>query len=72
MMQAEQGANKDLDVDALPPVLVVTGISGAGKSTTLKALEDLGFEAVDNVPQSLFAPLLAAPTERKLDRKSVV
>jgi len=52
--------------EVLPPVLVVTGISGAGKSTTLKALEDLGFEAVDNLPQSLLAPLLAAPTERKL------
>jgi len=50
----------------LPPVLVVTGISGAGKSTTLKALEDIGFEAVDNMPMSLLAPLLAAPTERRL------
>lgn len=58
---AEQANGK-----ALPPVLVVTGISGAGKSTTLKALEDLGFEAVDNLPQALFAPLLAAPTERPL------
>jgi UPF0042 nucleotide-binding protein len=49
-----------------PRVLVVTGMSGAGKSSALKALEDLGFEAVDNLPLSLLAPLLAAPTERPL------
>lgn len=39
--------------------LVVTGMSGAGRSSTLKAFEDLGFEAVDNLPLSLLAPLLA-------------
>ena len=31
-------------------VLLVTGLSGAGHSTALKALEDLGYEAVDNLP----------------------
>lgn len=31
-------------------VVVITGMSGAGKSTALKAFEDLGYEAVDNVP----------------------
>ena len=31
-------------------VVLVTGVSGAGKTSTLKALEDLGYEAVDNVP----------------------
>jgi RNase adapter protein RapZ len=34
-------------------VLLVTGLSGAGRSTALKALEDLGFEAVDNLPLRL-------------------
>ena len=41
-------------------VLLVTGMSGAGKTTALKALEDMGFEAVDNIPLSLI-PNLAAP-----------
>jgi UPF0042 nucleotide-binding protein len=41
------------------PNLVVTGLSGAGRSSTLKALEDMGFEAVDNLPLSLLGPLLA-------------
>jgi len=36
----------------------VTGVSGAGKSSALKALEDLGYEAVDNLPVSLIGRLV--------------
>jgi len=43
---------------AAPPVLLVTGVSGAGKSSALKALEDLGYEAVDNLPVSLIGRLV--------------
>ncbi|MSO92383.1 MAG: RNase adapter RapZ [Rhodospirillales bacterium] len=39
-------------------VVLVTGMSGAGKSSTLKALEDLGYEAVDNLPLSLLRTLV--------------
>jgi RNase adapter protein RapZ len=42
-------------------LLLVTGMSGAGKSTALKALEDLGWETVDNLPLSLLDHLLATP-----------
>ena len=49
-----------------PPVLLVTGLSGAGKSTALKALEDLGYEAVDNLPLSLLEPLLSPGVHEKL------
>lgn len=35
------------------PVVLVTGLSGAGRSTALKILEDLGYEAVDNLPLDL-------------------
>lgn len=49
-----------------PPVLLVTGLSGAGKSTALKALEDLGYEAVDNLPLSLLEPLLSPGLHEKL------
>jgi len=44
---------------ALARVLLVTGVSGAGKSSTLKSLEDMGFEAIDNVPISLLGRLVA-------------
>jgi len=37
---------------------LVTGLSGAGKSTALRALEDLGYEVVDNLPIKLVANLL--------------
>jgi len=39
-------------------VLLVTGMSGSGMTTALKALEDLGYEAVDNVPLSLVGNLV--------------
>lgn len=44
---------------ARQPVVVVTGLSGAGLSTALKCLEDLGYEAVDNLRLSLLAHLVA-------------
>lgn len=49
---------------ARPPqsILIVTGMSGAGKSTTLKTLEDAGWETVDNLPLMLVDRLLASPT----------
>jgi len=38
----------------LPPELVIiTGLSGSGKGTVLKALEDMGYYAVDNLPLEL-------------------
>jgi RNase adapter protein RapZ len=37
----------------LPRLLLVTGMSGAGKSTVLDALEDLGWDVVDNLPVDL-------------------
>jgi RNase adapter protein RapZ len=43
-------------------ILLVTGLSGAGKTTVLRTLEDLGWEAVDNFPIRLAGPLLALPS----------
>ena len=45
-----------------PELVVITGLSGSGKGSVLKALEDLGFYAVDNMPVELipkFAELAA-------------
>ena len=42
-------------------ILLVTGLSGAGKSTTLRTLEDAGWEVVDNLPLSLLDRLLSTP-----------
>ena len=40
-------------------IVLVTGVSGAGKSSALKAFEDMGYEAIDNVPISLIDRLIA-------------
>ncbi|MGB3738930.1 MAG: RNase adapter RapZ [Pontixanthobacter sp.] len=39
-------------------ILLVTGLSGAGKTTALRVLEDLGWEAIDNFPIRLLGGLL--------------
>jgi UPF0042 nucleotide-binding protein len=46
-----------------PTVVVVSGLSGAGKSQALNALEDLGYFCVDNLP-TLLAPQAVALCER--------
>lgn len=42
-------------------LLLVTGLSGAGKSSALKMLEDMGWEVVDNLPLFLLSALLEHP-----------
>jgi UPF0042 nucleotide-binding protein len=42
-------------------LMLVTGMSGAGKSTAVRTLEDLGWEVVDNLPLMLLDRLLDAP-----------
>ncbi|NQX95003.1 MAG: RNase adapter RapZ [Erythrobacter sp.] len=45
-------------------VLLVTGFSGAGKSTVLAVLEDLGWETIDNFPIRLLQGLLAPGAQK--------
>jgi UPF0042 nucleotide-binding protein len=54
-------------------LVIVTGISGAGKASALKAFEDLGFHAVDNLPLELlpdFAGLIGKSVE--IERAAIV
>jgi UPF0042 nucleotide-binding protein len=48
-------------------LLLVTGLSGAGKSTALRTLEDLGWEVVDNLPLSLLHRLLSTRPSAGID-----
>ncbi|MBU0644009.1 MAG: RNase adapter RapZ [Alphaproteobacteria bacterium] len=41
-------------------VVLITGPSGAGRSTAINALEDLGYEVIDNLPMSILPRLLQA------------
>lgn len=52
-----------------PLVYVVTGMSGAGRSTALQLFEDLGFEAVDNLPFTLLYRLLQKDKRDPIDTR---
>lgn len=47
--------------EAAQRLVLVTGPSGAGRSTAINVLEDLGYEAIDNLPISLIPRLLDGP-----------
>ena len=47
-------------------LVLVTGMSGAGKSVALKTLEDTGFEAIDNIPLALLPALVSGSQARNL------
>lgn len=55
-------------------LLVVTGMSGAGRSTVANALEDMDWYVVDNLPPQMLKPMaeLFSITERTLPRLAVV
>lgn len=50
-----------------PRLIIVSGRSGAGKSTALHVLEDLGFNCVDNLPLRLLAELVKQLVNDPLD-----
>lgn len=54
------------DTPVSQPILIISGLSGAGKSTVLRALEDSGHEVVDNLPLSLTDALIAGVADRPL------
>lgn len=65
------GKNSDMATAQKKTVLLVTGLSGAGKTTVLQTLEDLGWEAVDNFPVRLALRLLDLPSPDGREAPSV-
>ncbi|HRR41743.1 MAG TPA: RNase adapter RapZ, partial [Syntrophales bacterium] len=55
-------------------VVVITGMSGSGKSTALRALEDIGFFCVDNLPVILLPKFLEVQADgaRELSKVALV
>ena len=45
-------------------IIIITGLSGSGKSTAIAALEDAGYYCVDNMPVALLPKFLEIPFER--------
>ncbi|HYL81238.1 MAG TPA: RNase adapter RapZ [Candidatus Acidoferrum sp.] len=54
--------------------IVITGMSGAGKSAASRCLEDLGFFCIDNLPAALIPKMaeLCAQSEKRIDRVALV
>jgi UPF0042 nucleotide-binding protein len=53
-------------------IVLITGLSGSGKSTAVRALEDIGFFCIDNLPVPLLAKLLELVGHTDMRRVAVV
>lgn len=53
------------------PLLIVTGLSGSGKSTALAALEDVGFFCVDNMPVALLPSFMEMPPPKESEAAGI-
>jgi hypothetical protein len=52
-------------------VVLITGMSGSGKSVALHALEDAGYYCVDNLPPELLLPFVALEQEHQRQRVAI-
>lgn len=58
-----------MDISHLSSLLLITGLSGAGKSSASAALSDLGYYTIDHLPVALFSDFIAL-TKKKPERYS--
>ncbi len=61
----------DQSMQVLQEVVIVSGRSGAGKSTASRALEDMGYFVVDNLPPQLLDNLLSVTNQAKDGMKKI-
>src|SRR5215218_8571442 len=54
------------------PFIVLTGLSGSGKSQAIRALEDLGYFCVDNLPTALIPTLAGLVKREGISRVAIV
>jgi len=54
------------------PFIVLTGLSGSGKSQAIRALEDLGYFCVDNLPTSLIPTLAKLSIQGDIEKVAIV
>ncbi len=55
-----------------PGLIIITGLSGSGKSTAIAAFEDAGFYCVDNMPVALLPKFLELPVDQCADIAGLV
>src|SRR5215207_11485517 len=73
-MPDNSAVTTELDEEPTKPLrlVVVTGMSGAGRSTAAHSLEDLGWYVIDNLPPSLLVEVCAQARRVELNRVAVV
>ncbi len=69
---AGDGAAVPDQAQAALRLVIVTGMSGAGRSTAANALEDLGWYVVDNLPPSVLLEVCEQATSNGIDKLAVV
>ncbi|WP_444463861.1 RNase adapter RapZ [Rhodobacter capsulatus] len=62
----ESDVNERAAAETVNRLVLVTGPSGAGRTTAIVALEDLGYEAINNLPLSLVPRLIDGPLTRPM------
>jgi UPF0042 nucleotide-binding protein len=70
--QGVRDRRKEQRGDAGQPFIVLTGLSGSGKSQAIRALEDLGYFCVDNLPTTLIPTLANLAIRGDLGRVAIV
>jgi len=66
-----EGVTETVPLDKLR-LVIITGLSGAGRRTVAHAMEDLGWYVVDNLPPSMLMSLVELVTSQGVDRLAVV
>ena len=64
--------NGERSIDGAPDIVIITGMSGAGRSTAAKSLEDLGWFVVDNLPPALLPTMLDLVDRASLARVAAI
>src|ERR1700686_3534579 len=67
-MAKKAGADSELKSE----LVIITGLSGSGKGSVLKVLEDLGFYSVDNLPVDLIPKFAELTQEAETVRRSAL
>jgi UPF0042 nucleotide-binding protein len=64
--------NGERSINGAPDIVIITGMSGAGRSTAAKSLEDLGWFVVDNLPPALLPTMLDLADRASLARVAAI
>lgn len=72
MKARTRGAGEDRLAKPRQPFIIVTGLSGSGKSQAIRALEDLGYFCVDNLPTALIPTLAQLAVRGAFEKAAIV